>query len=57
MSQPSLMNWLINRDLWEPLIEEYRNRDITFEWVKGHAGNRWNDRADQLAVRGAELAG
>ena len=41
-----------NRDLWEPLVDLYRSRedDITFRWVKGHAGNEWNDIADRLAV-------
>jgi ribonuclease HI len=40
-----------NRDLWEPLIELVRSRgDVTFEWVKAHAGDRWNDVADRLAV-------
>ncbi|MCP4224702.1 MAG: hypothetical protein GY773_15290, partial [Actinomycetia bacterium] len=41
-----------NRDLWEPLIDLYRARatEITFRWVKGHAGNEWNDIADRLAV-------
>ena len=45
-----------NRDLWEPLIEIYRERDnISFSWVKGHSGDRWNDEADRLAVQaGAE---
>jgi len=45
-----------NRDIWEPLIELYQERDITFEWVKGHSGDRWNDRADELAVMGREQA-
>ena len=45
-----------NRDIWEPLIELYQERDITFEWVKGHSGNKWNDRADELAVMGREHA-
>jgi ribonuclease HI len=41
-----------NRDLWEPLIENYRKRDnISFKWVKGHSGDRWNDEADRLAVQ------
>ena len=40
-----------NRDLWEPLVEAYRARPITFRWVKGHAGNEWNDLADRLAAR------
>ena len=44
-----------NRDLWEPLIELYRNRSPqpTFRWVKGHAGERMNERVDQLAVAAA----
>lgn len=43
-----------NRDLWEPLVNLYQERDVTFEWVKGHSGDRWNDRADQLAVEAAQ---
>ncbi len=39
-----------NRDLWEPLIEIVRVRDITFRWVKGHSGNPMNDLVDWLAV-------
>ena len=40
-----------NRDLWEPLVELVLERgDVTFRWVKGHAGNKWNDMADALAV-------
>jgi len=39
-----------NRDLWQPLIELYQVRDVSFRWVKGHSGNRWNDEADRLAV-------
>lgn len=45
-----------NKDLWEPLINLYLERaaEIEFVWVKGHAGNRWNEAADQLAVAAAE---
>ncbi len=45
-----------NRDLWEPLIDLYleRSDEITFTWVKGHAGHPLNERADELAV--AEVA-
>ena len=39
-----------NRDLWEPLIEIYRAGRISFRWVKGHGGDKWNDAADRLAV-------
>ncbi len=43
-----------NRDLWEPLIELVLARSIAFHWVKGHAGNRWNDEADRLATEAAD---
>jgi ribonuclease HI len=39
-----------NRDLWEPLIEIVRVRDIAFRWVKGHSGDPMNDLVDRLAV-------
>jgi ribonuclease HI len=42
-----------NRDLWEPLVDTVRARGITFEWVKAHNGDRYNDLADGLAVAAA----
>lgn len=41
-----------NRDIWEPLIaaRDARAGEVTFEWVKGHSGDRLNDLVDQLAV-------
>jgi ribonuclease HI len=38
-----------NRDLWQALIGEIARHDITWTWVRGHTGNRWNERADRLA--------
>ncbi len=45
-----------NRDLWEPLFELALDpeRSISFSWVKGHSGDRWNDRVDELAVEAAQ---
>ncbi|MEI2640614.1 MAG: ribonuclease H [Microthrixaceae bacterium] len=43
-----------NRDLWEPFIELVKQRDITFEWVKGHSGDPMNDLVDRLAVEAVE---
>jgi ribonuclease HI len=45
-----------NRDLWEPLIElaVSSDVDIGFRWVKGHSGDRWNDRVDELATLAAD---
>lgn len=40
-----------NRDLWEPFIELVLERgDVTFSWVKGHAGDPMNELVDRLAV-------
>jgi ribonuclease HI len=45
-----------NRDLWEPLIElaVADVTPVTFRWVKGHSGDRWNDRVDELATAAAD---
>jgi ribonuclease HI len=40
-----------NRDLWEPLVELVRGRDITWRWVKGHSGDPTNELVDRLAVQ------
>ena len=45
-----------NRDLWEPLVDVFQDRELSFEWVKGHSGDRWNEEADQLAVAAIEDA-
>lgn len=41
-----------NRDLWEELVAVLadRRREVEFEWVKGHSGDRMNDLVDELAV-------
>jgi ribonuclease HI len=46
-----------NRDLWEPLIEVAlaSKAQVGWRWVKGHSGDRWNDRVDELATRAADL--
>jgi ribonuclease HI len=44
-------NWKrnANRDLWEQLDVEAELREVSFQWVRGHAGDELNDRADRLA--------
>lgn len=41
-----------NRDLWEALDAELARHQVTWQWVKGHAGDPGNERADALANRG-----
>lgn len=39
-----------NRDLWETLDRALQRHQITWHWVKGHAGDPLNERVDRLAV-------
>ncbi len=45
-----------NRDLWEPLLELALSAEVpvSFRWVKGHSGDTWNDRVDELATMAAD---
>jgi len=38
-----------NKDLWEELISLILKNNVKMEKVKGHAGNTWNERCDELA--------
>lgn len=40
----------VNPDLWGRLLKQLERHEVQFKWVKGHAGNPGNERADQLAV-------
>lgn len=43
-----------NADLWQVLDEQVVKHKVVWQWVKGHAGDIGNERADQLANRGVE---
>ena len=43
-----------NSDLWVRFLKIYRSHDVRFVWVKGHAGNKENERCDYLAVTAAQ---
>jgi ribonuclease HI len=42
-----------NADLWEQLLNLCETHNVEFSWVKGHAGNRENERCDRLATQAA----
>ncbi len=57
-------NWMRNKreralnvDLWAELLELCEKHEVTFRWVKGHAGNEGNERCDQLVQATAHRAG
>lgn len=54
-------NWIksdkkpaVNPDLWSELLDLIEPLKVTFNWVKGHAGNPLNERCDELAVTAAK---
>lgn len=46
----------INPDLWQRLLIACDQHDVTFRWVKGHAGHPLNERVDRLATQAAATA-
>ncbi len=59
-----VFNWMNKRfknkknpDLWMRFLEVYKQHNVKFVWVKGHANNPLNERCDQLAVEASLKAG
>ena len=47
-----------NVDLWQQLDDLVGQHEVTWQWVKGHAGDEGNERADELANMGvAQVSG
>ncbi|MDE6677997.1 MAG: ribonuclease HI [Ruminococcus sp.] len=44
-----------NADLWQQLLPLLEKHDVTFNWVKGHAGHPENERCDRLAVKQRDI--
>jgi ribonuclease HI len=45
---------VLNIDLWQELIKLTVKSNVQFRWVKGHAGNAFNEQCDRLAVDSAK---
>lgn len=39
-----------NRELWEEIDRLMQGLKLNWQWVKGHAGDKYNEMADQIAV-------
>lgn len=46
-----------NPELWKRLLAAMAPHEVTFVWVKGHAGNFYNERCDTLATTAADQPG
>lgn len=46
-----------NVDLWKRLLAAKEPHDVTWSWVKGHAGHPENERCDALATAAADGGG
>jgi ribonuclease HI len=46
-----------NQDLWRDLNAAMQSHKVTWRWVRGHAGNELNERADRLAVSALNTVG
>ena len=38
-----------NKGLWIRLDKQIQNHNISWQWIRGHAGNKYNELADELA--------
>jgi len=47
----------VNPDLWERLLDLSSRHRVEFVWVRGHSGNRENERCDRLSREAASLPG
>jgi ribonuclease HI len=43
---------VLNQDLWHELLAEVTKHVVRWKWVRGHAGNPYNERCHALAVKG-----
>jgi ribonuclease HI len=43
-----------NMDLWRRLLDAAKPHQVEWRWVRGHAGDTMNERADVLATRARE---
>lgn len=44
---------LKNTDLWKRVYDAMQIHEVKWTWVKGHAGNKYNERCDELATSAA----
>ena len=43
----------LNLKMWKEYDKVSNNKTISFEWVKGHSGNEYNEKVDKMALNEA----
>jgi ribonuclease HI len=43
-----------NMDLWRRVLDAAKQHEVEWRWVRGHAGDIMNERADVLATKARE---
>jgi ribonuclease HI len=58
------MNWMrnkrekaLNADLWKRILDLCEKHQVEFKWVRGHAGNKENERCDWLSYEALRKPG
>ena len=44
----------LNTDLWETLLDLCDHHEVQFSWIRGHSGDKENERCDWLSVQAAK---
>lgn len=47
---------IVNKDLWQDLLQIANEHVVTWHWVRGHSGDELNERVDEIAREQAALA-
>jgi len=45
---------VLNKELWQDLYELAKDLKIKWHYVEGHSGDKWNERADEIATSFAD---
>ncbi|MBQ4037854.1 MAG: ribonuclease HI [Clostridia bacterium] len=41
---------VLNVELWQELLPQLTRHEVSFSWIRGHAGHPYNERCDRIAV-------
>jgi ribonuclease HI len=45
---------VLNREFWEELFSLVQGLELKWDYVEGHTGDKWNERADEIATSFAD---